>query len=178
MAFSTLGSILILLIFQQEPRFVFRADLKISTDHSREDIPMLMYGKHVRRGLNLGTRVGFSDISATVLEYLGVDQQETAGHSFAKEALTAAAFLPEDAPDDEALYQMALEARKMAYTPYSHYQVGAALMTKEGRVYTGCNVENATYTPTICAERTAFFKAVSEGEREFVKIAIAGGREG
>ena len=149
-----------------------------STDHSREDIPMLMYGKHVRRGLNLGTRVGFSDISATVLEYLGVDQQETAGHSFAKEALTAAAFLPEDAPDDETLYQMALEARKMAYTPYSHYQVGAALMTKEGRVYTGCNVENATYTPTICAERTAFFKAVSEGERKFVKIAIAGGREG
>ena len=87
-------------------------------------------------------------------------------------------FDPGKLPEDEALYQLALEARKKAYTPYSHYQVGAALLTADGRVYTGCNIENATYTPTICAERTAYFKAVSEGQRDFVKIAIAGGREG
>lgn len=76
------------------------------------------------------------------------------------------------------LVRLALEARKSAYTPYSHFQVGAALLAKSGRVYTGCNIENAAYTPTNCAERTAFFKAVSEGEREFSAIAIVGGREG
>ncbi len=75
------------------------------------------------------------------------------------------------------LVKLALKARKSAYTPYSHFQVGAALLTKSGRVYTGCNIENAAYTPCNCAERTAFFKAVSEGEREFSAIAIAGGRE-
>ena len=79
---------------------------------------------------------------------------------------------------NEALIREALEARKGAYTPYSHYQVGAALLTKSGKVYRGCNIENASYTPTICAERTAFFKAVSEGEKEFVKIAIVGSPEG
>ena len=149
-----------------------------STDHSREYVPMLLYGKHVRQGLNLHTRDCFADVCATVLEYFGVDKGATKGTSFLREALSDAAFLPAEAPDDEKLYQMALEARKKAYTPYSHYQVGAALMTAEGKVYTGCNIENATYTPTICAERTAFFKAVSEGELHFAKIAIAGGREG
>lgn len=69
----------------------------------------------------------------------------------------------------------ALEARKRAYVPYSGYRVGAALITAEGNIYNGCNIENAAYTPTNCAERTAFFKAVSEGEREFDAIAIAGG---
>ena len=63
----------------------------------------------------------------------------------------------------------------MAYAPYSHHYVGAALLTKSGKVYTGCNVENAAYSPTNCAERTAIFKAVSEGEREFVAISIVGG---
>lgn len=66
----------------------------------------------------------------------------------------------------------------MAYVPYSKYQVGAALLTKAGKVYKGCNIENASYTPTNCAERTAFFKAVSEGEREFAAIAIVGGYAG
>ncbi len=61
----------------------------------------------------------------------------------------------------------AIKAMEQAYTPYSHFQVGAALLTEEGRIYTGCNIENAAYTPTNCAERTAFFKAVSEGERNF-----------
>ncbi len=80
--------------------------------------------------------------------------------------------------DRKILIQYALEARKAAYTPYSEFQVGAALVTKAGKVYTGCNIENASYTPTNCAERTAFFKAVSEGEKDFSEIAIAGGKKG
>lgn len=73
------------------------------------------------------------------------------------------------------LIKEALEARKMAYTPYSHFNVGAALLTKDGRVYRGCNIENASYTPSNCAERTAFFKAVSDGIMDFSAIAIVGG---
>ena len=80
--------------------------------------------------------------------------------------------------DNKELIRLALEARQMAYVPYSKYMVGAALLTKQGKVYKGCNIENAAYTPTNCAERTAFFKAVSEGEREFEAIAIVGGYEG
>lgn len=80
--------------------------------------------------------------------------------------------------EERELILRAVEARKNAYTPYSHFQVGAALLTKGGRVYTGCNIENAAYTPSNCAERTAFFKAVSEGERAFSAIAIVAGREG
>ena len=72
----------------------------------------------------------------------------------------------------------ALEARKMSYTPYSHYRVGAALLAKNGLIFTGCNIENAAYTPTNCAERTAFFKAVSEGVTEFSAIAVVGSPEG
>lgn len=74
------------------------------------------------------------------------------------------------------LMETAVKAREMSYAPYSNYKVGSALLGKSGRVYTGCNVENSSYTPTNCAERTAFFKAVSEGEREFSAIAIVGGR--
>lgn len=77
--------------------------------------------------------------------------------------------------DREILCQKALEMRAMAYTPYSHFNVGAALLCKDGSIYTGCNIENAAHTPSNCAERTAFFKAVSEGKREFEAIAIAGG---
>lgn len=80
--------------------------------------------------------------------------------------------------DEKVLIMEAYEAQKMAYTPYSHWQVGAALLTKDGRIYRGCNIENAAYTPTNCAERTAFFKAVSEGVREFAAIAIVGNSEG
>lgn len=68
----------------------------------------------------------------------------------------------------------AQKAREMAYVPYSHFRVGAALLTEEGRIYTGCNIENAAYGPSNCAERTAFFKAVSEGERSFRAIAVVG----
>lgn len=80
--------------------------------------------------------------------------------------------------DYKKLMLRAEEARKKSYSPYSHFCVGAALLTKDGKVYTGCNIENAAYTPTNCAERTAFFKAVSEGERAFEAIAIIGGRAG
>ena len=76
---------------------------------------------------------------------------------------------------DLELMKLAVEAREMAYAPYSHFCVGAALPAKSGKVYKGCNVENAAYSPTNCAERTALFKAVSEGEREFTAIAIVGG---
>lgn len=77
---------------------------------------------------------------------------------------------------DLQLMQCAVEARKMSYAPYSDFHVGAALLGKSGKVYTGCNVENAAYSPTNCAERTAVFKAVSEGEKEFTAIAIVGGK--
>ena len=72
----------------------------------------------------------------------------------------------------------ALEARKMSYSPYSHYQVGAALLAKNGITFTGCNIENAAYAPTNCAERTAFFKAVSEGITDFRAIAVVGSPKG
>ena len=78
----------------------------------------------------------------------------------------------------KSVVEAAKKATENSYSPYSHFAVGAALLTKEGKVYRGCNIENAAYTPTICAERTAFFKAVSEGEREFLKIAITGGPAG
>lgn len=76
------------------------------------------------------------------------------------------------------LIQQAIKARENSYAPYSGFMVGAALECVDGTVYTGCNIENASYSPTNCAERTAIFKAVSEGQREFVRIAIVGGREG
>jgi len=76
--------------------------------------------------------------------------------------------------DYEKLSKLAIEAKDMAYSPYSSFCVGAALLAKSGEIYTGCNIESASYTPTICAERVALCKAVSEGEREFVAIAVAG----
>lgn len=78
---------------------------------------------------------------------------------------------------DKELIQEAFKARKHSYSPYSHFQVGAALLTEDNRVFTGCNIENAAYGPSNCAERTAFFKAVSEGVYDFSAIAIVGGPE-
>ena len=78
----------------------------------------------------------------------------------------------------QELISAAMVQLEKAYAPYSHFKVGAALLTKEGRIYTGCNIENAAYTPTNCGERTAFFKAVSEGERHFRAICIVGGMDG
>ena len=79
---------------------------------------------------------------------------------------------------DLELMRHAEAARAYAYAPYSHFLVGAALLGESGKLYTGCNIENAAYGPTNCAERTAVFKAVSEGERKFVAIAVIGGKEG
>lgn len=76
------------------------------------------------------------------------------------------------------LIRSAIDARKKAYAPYSNYMVGAAVLTNELRIYTGCNIENAAYTPSICAERTAVSKAVSEGKRKFKAIAVAGSPKG
>ena len=76
------------------------------------------------------------------------------------------------------LIEISIEQLKYSYTPYSGFKVGAALLAKNGSVYTGCNIENAAYTPTNCAERTAFFKAVSEGVKEFDVICIVGGENG
>lgn len=78
----------------------------------------------------------------------------------------------------EKVIDTAIGQMSMAYTPYSHFDVGAALLTKDRKIYTGCNIENAGYTPSNCAERTAFFKAVSEGVREFEAICVAGGMNG
>ena len=77
--------------------------------------------------------------------------------------------------DNQQLIKEALKIRENAYAPYSHFAVGAAVLTKNGQVYTGCNIENASYGATNCAERTAIFKAVSEGDKKFAKIAIVGG---
>ena len=78
----------------------------------------------------------------------------------------------------ETLVEMAKEAMLRAYAPYSGFQVGAALLSRDGRVYQGCNIENAAYGPTNCAERTAFFKAVYDGCRDFAAIAVCGGKDG
>ncbi len=80
--------------------------------------------------------------------------------------------------DDQRLVELALEAREHAYTPYSSWTVGAALLCSDGTVYQGCNIENAAFTPSNCAERTAFFKAVFDGHRRFEAIAVVGGVEG
>lgn len=78
----------------------------------------------------------------------------------------------------EKLVELAKEAMERAYAPYSGYKVGAALLCKDGTVYQGCNIENAAYSPTNCAERTAFFKAIYDGHRDFSAIAVCGGKDG
>ena len=80
--------------------------------------------------------------------------------------------------DRKLLIEKAFEAQTFSYAPYSNFNVGAALLAADGTIYQGCNIENASYTPTNCAERTAFFKAVSEGVRDFQAICIVGGKDG
>lgn len=80
--------------------------------------------------------------------------------------------------DRKLLIEKAFAAQEFCYTPYSNFDVGAALLCNNGNIYTGCNIENAAYTPTNCAERTAFFKAISEGEKKFTAIAIVGNKHG
>lgn len=80
--------------------------------------------------------------------------------------------------NDRELISLALEAMKKSYSPYSDFKVGAALLCRDGTVFTGCNIENAAFSSTVCAERTAFFKAVSDGQRKFSAIAVVGGKNG
>ena len=80
--------------------------------------------------------------------------------------------------NNNELYSLAVKAMEKSYSPYSSCKVGAALLTEDGKVYTGTNIENAAFSPTVCAERVAFFKAISEGEKKFLKIAVAGGKKG
>lgn len=77
--------------------------------------------------------------------------------------------------NEQSLCNIALKARENSYAPYSGYRVGAALITSNGKIFTGCNIENAAYSPSVCAERVAFFSAISSGERDFEAIAVAGG---
>lgn len=80
--------------------------------------------------------------------------------------------------NEKELCKEAIDAMKNAYAPYSGYKVGAALLTEKGKLFAGCNIENAAYTPTVCAERVALFNAISSGERIFTAIAVAGGKDG
>ena len=137
-----------------------------STDHTREYIPLLAYGAGVLP-VHLGVRRSFADIAATVTQALGV-----------KFACPGESMLGEMTDIRLHLSGRAVRAMADAYCPYSGFQVGAALLGVDGRIYTGCNLENAAYSPSLCAERTAFAKALSEGERDFRMIAIAGGRDG
>ena len=86
--------------------------------------------------------------------------------------------MTENKNSSRTLALAAIEAMKKSYSPYSNFTVGAALLTKDGKIYTGANIENASYTPTICAERNAIFTAVHNGERQFEAIAIVGGHQG
>ena len=79
---------------------------------------------------------------------------------------------------DKELVLKAIDSMKNSYSPYSRFKVGAALLTENGKIYTGCNIENVAFGPSICAERVAFFKAISEGEKSFSKIAVVGGKNG
>lgn len=135
----------------------------VSTDHTREYVPLLVYGKKIEPR-DLGTRAQFSDVARTVTDALDVEF-ECEGENFF------------DISDAE-LMMLAEKARENAYCPYSDFAVGAALLTKSGKVYLGCNIENASFSPTVCAERTAIFSAVADGERDFAKIAVCGGKKG
>ncbi len=160
-----------------------------STDHSREYTPLLVYGNDIVPSVNAGTRGSFSDISATVLDMFGAygvsDGKSMLPLIVKKPArlnarmdpqMTAATDPKSSARiDTQKLVALAFEAKSRSYSPYSNFAVGAALLAKSGKVYLGCNIENAAYTPANCAERTAFFKAVSEGERDFTAIAISAG---
>lgn len=139
-----------------------------STDHSREYIPVLIYGENIKP-VQLGTLTGFGTIAASVADMLGISADF--------DAVSVADSIIMNIPAGK-LIKKALNAQKNSYAPYSSFNVGAALLTKSGDIYTGCNIENAAFTPTCCAERVAVFKAVSEGEKAFDAIAVVGGKFG
>ena len=134
------------------------------TDHTREFVPLLVYG-HGIVPADLGERSAFADIAASVSAWLGVPYSG-AGTSFID------GLVPQF--DAEALAMQAREAMQKAYAPYSMCTVGAALLCDDGTVYTGVNIESASYSPTICAERSAFVRAINEGKRKFTAIAVCG----
>lgn len=135
----------------------------ISTDHSREYVPVLVYGKNIKTN-NLGIRNGFCDLGKTILDIFNI-KNDLPGISFKKDILKM------------TLIDYAKEAALNSHSPYSNFRVGAALLTKSGKVYKGANIENSNYVSGCCAEKTAFVKAVSEGEKEFDSIAIVGGKD-
>ena len=138
-----------------------------TTDHTREYVPMIVAGKHITP-LELGTIDGFDTVAATVCALLGSETvYEAPG--------IAGLIFEGKEPTVAELLTLAEKARENAYVPYSHFKVGAALLCKSGNIFLGCNVENASYGGTICAERNAFTTAIAAGEREFSAIAICGG---
>ncbi len=147
-----------------------------STDHTREYIPLLVYGKEIAP-VRIPTRKSFADIAGTIAEWFDVSGQ-TEGKSFArlvKFGKKSGGFTKKQKND---LAKSAVKAMQYSYSPYSGCTVGAALLAENGEIYTGCNIENAAFSPTNCAERTAVFKAVSEGVTRFTAIAVAGGKNG
>ncbi|MDE7389835.1 MAG: phosphopentomutase [Lachnospiraceae bacterium] len=141
-----------------------------STDHSREYTPLIMYGENITP-TNLGTRNSFSDIAATILDIFGV-KESTEGKSFANKIISC------KNTSDAELLNIAKEAAKNSYSPYSKFKVGAALLCDDGSVFSGCNVENASFGATNCAESTAVFSAVANGKQRFTAIAVAGTKDG
>ncbi|MBQ2733026.1 MAG: phosphopentomutase, partial [Clostridia bacterium] len=134
------------------------------TDHTREFVPLLVYG-HGIVPADLGVRNTFADVAASVADWLGVEY-DGVGRSFVSEISPSF--------DVEALASKAREAMQLSYSPYSMCTVGAALLCEDGEIYTGANIESASYTPTVCAERSAFIRAISEGKRVFKAIAVCG----
>lgn len=137
-----------------------------STDHTREYIPLLIYGKQFLP-VNLEIQEGFTSIAATIADFFDLNYQ--------CEGLSMRA---EISDMYKHLLACAERAMRHSYSPYSGFKVGAALMTKKGKIYTGCNLENGAFSPTMCAERVAFAKALSAGEKEFTTIAVMGGHNG
>ena len=128
-----------------------------STDHTREHVPYLMYGAQIAPE-NRGTLMGFDTVGEDVYQFLTNTTMTEETH--------------------RALIDNALSAREKSYCPYSGFAVGAALLAEDGTVYTGANIESASYSPTICAERVAMFTAVHQGARKFTAMAIVGGKRG
>lgn len=139
-----------------------------STDHSREYVPVLIYGNSVLPQ-NLATRMSFADTGKTIADIFKL-KNSLDGTSYRQQLFTG---VPES-----ALSALAVTARDSAYAPYSDFKVGAALLCDNGKIYSGCNLENSSYGASICAEQSAFAKAVSAGERSFSAIAVAGWAEG
>ena len=136
-----------------------------TTDHTREYTPLLVYSPSLSP-VSFGTRPTFADIAATIASLLHVEFHTTGKNLFDVECR-----IPN-------IVSSAVDMMSRAYAPYSSYTVGAVLLCSDGAIFTGCNIENASFTPTVCAERTAIFKAVSEGRRDFAAMAVAGGKNG